>query len=136
MAGKETRTGRIDWQRTDFSGTGHWFTPQCRIEGVACSYTYASSCMSLTVATIVNSALSFVSAACRAMLQCLVKGILLTFLVSFLVLDRNGDGVKVGKQGEPRRPRINAGSSVGQELHDKELSLTPARCSLRLFSSY
>lgn len=109
MAGKETRTGRIDWQRTDFSGTGHWFTPQCRIEGVACSYTYASSCMSLTVATIVNSALSFVSAACRAMLQCLVKGILLTFLVSFLVLDRNGDGVKVGKQGEPRRPRINAG---------------------------
>ena len=45
---------------------------------------YAPSRISLTVATIVNSALSFVSAACRAMLLCLVQGILLTFLVSFL----------------------------------------------------
>jgi len=33
----------------------------CRIEGVASSYTYAPDCMSLTVAAIVNSALSFVS---------------------------------------------------------------------------
>jgi hypothetical protein len=136
MAGTETRTGRIDWQRTDFSGTGHWFTPQCRIEGVACSYTYASSCMSLTVATIVNSALSFVSAACRAMLQCLVKWILLTFLVSFW----SWTGMVMGPRWASRASRdglaLMPGSSVGQEPHDKELSLILARCSLRLFSSH
>ena len=65
--------------------------------------TYAPSCMSLTVATIVNSVFSFASAACRAMLLCLAKGILLTFLISFWVLDWNGDGAKVGQAGRAAR---------------------------------
>ena len=65
--------------------------------------TYAPSCMSLTVATIVNSVFSFVSAACRAMLLCLAKGILLTFLIPFWVLDWNGDGAKVGRAGRAAR---------------------------------
>ncbi len=59
--------------------------------------------MSLTVATIVNSALPLVSAACRAMLLCLAKGILLTFLASLWVLDWNGDGAKVGQAGRAAR---------------------------------
>ena len=37
------------------------FTRSCRIAGVASSHTYAPDCMQLMVATIVNSALSFVS---------------------------------------------------------------------------
>lgn len=47
--------------------------------------------------------LPFVSAACRAMLLCLAKGILLTFLASFWVLDWNGDGARVGQAGRAAR---------------------------------
>ena len=75
----------------------------CRIAGVACSYTHAPTYMSLTVTTIANSALPLVLAACRAMLLCLAKGILLTFLASFWVLDWNGDGAKVGQAGRAAR---------------------------------
>src|ERR1019366_8155974 len=45
----------------------------CRITGIACPYSYAPSCMWLTVAAIVNSALPFVSGGRRTMLLCLVK---------------------------------------------------------------
>ena len=57
----------------------------------------------ITVATIANSALPLVLAACRAMLLCLAKGILLTFLASFWVLEWNGDGAKVGQAGRAAR---------------------------------
>ena len=54
-----------------------------------------------------------------------------------LVLDRNGNG----GQGGPGRARgaglaLMPGTSVGREPHDEELSLTPARSSLRLFSPH
>ena len=75
----------------------------CRIAGVACSYTHAPTYMSLTVAAIANSAPPLVLAACRAMLLCLAKGILLTFLASFWVLDWNGDGARVRQAGRAAR---------------------------------
>jgi Domain of unknown function (DUF4389) len=45
-------------------------------------------------------------------------------------------GPRWARQVEPRGPRINARSSIGREPNDEELSLTRARCSLRLFSSH
>jgi hypothetical protein len=47
------------------SDTLVWACSSSRKEGVVSSYAYAPDCMSLTVAPIVNSALSFVSGACR-----------------------------------------------------------------------
>jgi hypothetical protein len=118
------------------AGLGMLICMICRIAGVACSYTYAPTCMSLTVATIVNSALPFVSAARRAMHLRLAKEILLTFLASFWGQDWNGDGPRWARQGESRGPRVNAGEQRGRGPHDEELSLTPATCSLRLLSSH
>jgi hypothetical protein len=58
-------------------------------------------------------------------------------LVSIWVLAWNGDGL--GGPGRASREGLAflmPGSSVGRELHDEELILTPARCLLRLYSSH
>ena len=48
IAGKDTRTGRIDWQQADLSGTGQTRRrPHMRREDVAFPYNHALTCISL-----------------------------------------------------------------------------------------
>jgi hypothetical protein len=48
--------GRGEW-RSPYSAKLVWACSSAENEGVACPYVYALTCMPLTVATIVNSAL-------------------------------------------------------------------------------
>ena len=91
------------------AATAH-LTPAAAARFLVATFNSGFGQMFLTVATIVNSALPFVSAACRAMLLCLAKGILLTFLAPHF---GSWTGMVMGprwaRQVEPRGPRINAG---------------------------